>query len=104
MARTEIEALVTEKSLTLIAQSGNRDLIDWIADGRLEGDIPLKNVCAKLTPHLSDEVDSVVGLLGISKRRFLECAIIDAVNKAHQIIRDEGVWEALNHEEEQAAK
>lgn len=106
MSRSLLDALVTEKSLHFISIRANADLVDMLADGRLqiEGEeSPLKNICAKCTPHLSDQVDEVVGLLGISKRRFLEAAIIDAVNKAHEIMRSEGVFDEPEFEQEGGA-
>ena len=103
MSRTLLDALVTEKSPNFISVRANADLVDMLADGRLqiEGEeSPLKNICAKCTPHLSDQVDEVVGLLGISKRRFLEAAIIDAVKKAHEIMEAEGVFNEPEYMEE----
>ncbi len=93
--RSPIDALVTEKVLNFISTRRNADLIDLVAEDRLEHNIPLKNVCAKVTQQLSDEIDQVVGLLGVSKRRFLEAAYIEAVQRAHEIMKAEGVWEAI---------
>lgn len=94
--RSPIDALVTEKVLNFISTRRNADLIDLVAEDRLEHNIPLKNVCAKVTPQLSDEIDQVVGLLGVSKRRFLEAAYIEAVQRAHEIMKAEGVFDALD--------
>lgn len=94
--RTPLDSLITEHALRLVNQSGNADFTDVIVDGRVplvSGELPLKNVCAKVHPLLSDEIDQVVDLLGISKRRFLEAAFIEAVNKAKAIIDAEGVHE-----------
>jgi flavin-binding protein dodecin len=96
--RSPLDALVTEKSLFLISTSRNADLLDLIVDGRLEGNIPLKNVCAKVTPQLAARIDEVVDLLGVSKRRFLEAAFVEAVERAHQIMKAEGVWEVLGED------
>lgn len=79
--------MVTEKALSLINDSV--DLPD-LPESSL-----LKNVCAKVTSQLSEEIDQVCGFLGISKRRFLEAAFIDAVAVAQEIIRREGVAKAL---------
>ncbi|WP_213105801.1 hypothetical protein [Candidatus Protochlamydia amoebophila] len=94
--RTPLDSLVTEHALRLVNQSGNADFTDAILDGcipMVSGELPVKNVCAKVHPWLSDEIDKVVDLLGISKRRFLEAAFIEAVNKANAIIEAEGVHE-----------
>jgi hypothetical protein len=98
--RSPIDALVTEKVLNFISTRRNADLIDLVAEDRLEHNIPLKNVCAKVTPQLSDEIDQVVGLLGVSKRRFLEAAYIEAVQRAHEIMKAEGLREAIEEVEQ----
>ena len=95
MTRTVLDALVTEKTLSFISTRHNADLLDLVAEDRLENNILLKNVCAKVTPQLSDQIDEIVGLLGVSKRRFLEAAFIEAVAKAHEIMRAEGLFEVL---------
>lgn len=45
-----------------------------------------KNVCAKLSVQLSDELDSIVGLLNMSKRQFIEMALIQAIEHANHLI------------------
>ena len=94
--RSPIDALVTDKSLALISTSGNRDFLDLVLDGTIDANLPLKNVCAKVSSELSDEIDKVCDLLNISKRRFLEAAFIEAVQKAHAIMESEGVFQAMN--------
>lgn len=96
--RTPFDALVTEKALHFISTRRNADVLDLIAEDRIEANFPLKNVCAKVTPQLADEIDEVVGLLGISKRRFLEAAFVEAVQRAHEIMKVEGVWEVIEEE------
>ena len=92
--RTEVDRLVTERALRLISERRNLALFDHeeIAD-----QLGTKNVCAKVSPALAAEIDEVAGLLGISKRRFLEAAMCDAVFKAQAIIREEGLWPELEY-------
>lgn len=97
MARNSINALITEKSLSFISSTNASAIFDLVANDQVQHDIPLKNVCAKVAPQLSDEIDEIVGLLGISKRRFLECAFVDAVRSAKQIMAREGVFDAVDH-------
>lgn len=94
--RTALNALVTEKCLSLLNSYTN--LIDVMVEGdaTVVGDIPLKNVCAKVSAQMSDEIDSVVSMLGVSKRRFLEAAFYDAIQTAKKIMEEEGVFEALD--------
>lgn len=84
--RTCLDSLITQKALSLINNSVSSDLPD------LPG---LKNVCAKVTSQLSEEIDEVCALLGVHKRQFLEAAFIDAVATAREILRREGVFEVL---------
>jgi hypothetical protein len=94
MKRTNLDSLITEKSLALVNGSGSEFLLEIMTEQGTV-DLPIKNVCAKVSIELSDDIDSIVNLLGISKRKFLEAAFIDAVARAKEIIKDEGVWEAL---------
>lgn len=96
--RSRIDALVTEKSLNFLAVSRNADLVDIAASQDAENELGLKNVCAKLHPDQANEIDAVCGLLGITKRRFIESALLDAVALAHSIMDSEGVTEALDRE------
>ena len=96
MKRTHLESLVTEKALHLVNGSDNGWLVEKLSEENPDQDFPIKNVCAKVSVQLSNEIDSIVGLLGISKRLFLEAAFIDAVSKSKEIIDAEGVFEALH--------
>lgn len=91
--RTHLDSLVTEKVLSIINDSVSHDLP--LDDLPLSEGLPLKNVCAKVSSHLSEEIDKVCGFLGISKRRFLEAAFIDAVETANEIVRREGLYEVV---------
>jgi hypothetical protein len=48
----------------------------------------LRNVCAKLHPDLVDRLDTVLGLLGMSKREFIQIALIDALDRAEKTLDD----------------
>jgi hypothetical protein len=88
--RTFFDRLITLKTLKLMDVNGG--FLDLIADDQLVHNVPLKNVCAKVTPALADEIDRMAVLLGISKRRFLEAAFIEALRQAEEIMEREG-WE-----------
>jgi hypothetical protein len=99
--RTALEALVTERALHFISSRHNPDLVDAIvdhADFLGTPSVLIKNVCAKVSVRLSDSIDEVCALLGVQKRRFLEAAFMEAVERAHAIIEAEGVYELLTHE------
>lgn len=93
--RSHLDSLVTEKVLGLLNDiRGSSDLVDHVESS------DLKNVCAKVSVNLSDEIDQVVGFLGVSKRIFLESAFIDAVETAQEIMRREGLFEAYSQRQE----
>lgn len=56
---------------------------------------PLKNVCAKVSVSLSERLDNTTSTLGISKRQFIEMALIEALDRADEIMGDVGIDEAL---------
>lgn len=93
--RSPLNALLTEKALHFVSIRRNEELADHILNSP-EWDSPqLKNVCAKVSAQLSDEIDQVVSVLGVSKRRFLEAAFIEAIAMARQIMDQEGVTASL---------
>ena len=93
--RSHLDSLVTEKVLGLLNDiRGSSDLVDRVESS------DLKNVCAKVSVNLSDEIDQVVGFLGVSKRIFLESAFVDAVETAQEIMRREGLFEAYSQRQE----
>lgn len=91
--RTPLDLLVTHAALAQMVETDFMQLLtdDALASPEFSGQV--KNVCAKVSVRLSDEIDTVCGFLGISKRKFLEAAFIEAVDKAKQIIVAEGVHE-----------
>lgn len=48
----------------------------------------LRNICAAITPELFDQVEGCCSMLEISKRRFVEAALVEAVAKASAIVAD----------------
>ncbi|KFB70930.1 MAG: hypothetical protein AW09_003955 [Candidatus Accumulibacter phosphatis] len=91
--RTMLDALVTGEALKLIHQCRNADAIDHFPSLQ----VGTRNVCAKVHPELADDIDQVCGLLGISKRRWLEAAFVEALDKTKAILQAEGVWEELGN-------
>lgn len=94
--RSPIDALVTEKSLNIVSGSGNADLFDHLGVIEKAESGLIKNVCAKVSTDLATDIESLCDVLGISKRRFLEAAMLEAVAKAKAIMDAEGVWDALD--------
>ena len=91
---SDLKEFLHYKALGLKFSLENSDLTDAVIESG-NAPIPLRNVCAKLTPELADRLDKTCNHLGISKRQFIERALIEAMNMADQALDECGVWEAL---------
>ncbi|MBS1196860.1 MAG: hypothetical protein H6R18_645 [Proteobacteria bacterium] len=94
-ARSPLDLLVTHATLSIMVEGS---LPQSMTDQLLESPevaSQVKNVCAKVSVQLSDEIDNICSFLGISKRKFLEAAFIEAVDRANAIMETEGVHEHL---------
>jgi len=86
------KALGVKHSLTSLI-----DLEDVIGeDGKLnvtneqgkKEKLEIKNVCAKLPIHISDRIDNTVKYLDIRKRKFIEMAILQALDDADEVLSE----------------
>lgn len=50
--------------------------------------LPLKNICAHISQQLFERVEQCCNTLDISKRRFVEMALIEALDKAEAIVAE----------------
>jgi hypothetical protein len=64
--------------------------------------VPLRNVCAKLAFPLVERLDNALGVLDISKRQFIELAIIEALDKVDQYLVDVDAFEYVDARAEEA--
>jgi len=64
---------------------------DPLAEELIAESLELKNVCAKLPTSLVDRLESTLQVLHISKREFIEIAIIAAIDEAVEIMAENGV-------------
>lgn len=64
-------------------------------EGGVDSSDVIKNVCAKMHISVSDRIDSVVDYLGMSKRQFIEAAVLQALDEASGIIRSLNADEVL---------
>lgn len=81
----QLQDLLTQRILSFKLR--NVRPIDDILDDPKLADMPgTRNVCAKLSIPLSQEIDEVCSLLDVSKRRFIEAAIIHALREARRLM------------------
>ena len=84
-----LEELVTLKALEAKRLNhGGGDVQDRMIDTVLmkSDGAEFRNVCAHVSIPLADELDNLCAALDISKRRFVEGALIDAVKRANAIV------------------
>lgn len=85
----KLDELITLKALEQKRlQHGGGDVQDMLIDDFLmksDGD-KFRNLCAHIGIPLADEIDNLCESLDISKRRFIEGALIDAVKRSNAIL------------------
>lgn len=85
-----LDELVRLKALEIKRlHSGHGDMQDHIIDDLLkQNGSEFRNICAHISPALYAEIDELCGNLSISKRRFVEGALIDAVKRGNAIMAE----------------
>lgn len=90
------EEVIQLQVLKLKAQSSGR--FGHLTDHLLES-VPetpeIRQMCAKVSSLLYDDLEQVCGLLDLSKREFIESAVSDALKRAHEVIDRSGLMEVL---------
>lgn len=56
----------------------------------------LRQMCAKVSAPLYDDLENTCKLLDMSKREFIESAVSDALQRAHEVINRSGVMDDLS--------
>lgn len=99
----ELHELIQLQALKL-KQSVTRSVPDQVLDKLLESDSQGKarQVCAMVSPQLFDDLERICQMLDISKRRFVEGALVDALDKAKQIVAQVDPFEHAEHQQEGA--
>ena len=81
MENSQFDEFITYRALALKFRGSQGFLPDAVLDAA-----QFRNVCAKLHPELIDRLDEIIGLLDMSKRDFIELALIEALNRAEKIL------------------
>jgi hypothetical protein len=88
----KFDEVIRLKALQLKAlNSGqsNQELIDAQLDlPEVSKELKLRQVCAMVSPQLFNELEGTCELLGISKRRFVEGALVEAIDRAAAIVNE----------------
>lgn len=78
--------------------SGRGALLErLIESGQVEADgsLPLRQMCAKVSVELYQDLENTCGALDMTKREFIEAAVSDAIHQAKLVIEKSGGLEAL---------
>lgn len=74
------------KQKQLTTQGSDIDLVDFVLRHQPEVPEQMRNICATISASLFNEVENCCSMLDLSKRRFVELALQDALAKAATII------------------
>lgn len=69
------------------------EMPEWILKGAMEQNpeeakLHFRNICATITTSLFDKVETHCSTLSISKREFVEMALVDLVEKTNAIVNE----------------
>ena len=87
MKNQQFNEVLLAKALTFKHDTSCQNIPEAVLD-----QMPLKQVCAKLSHELSDNIDNVCGVLNISKRSFIELALINAVAEFEAIASEYDIF------------
>lgn len=103
--RTILNALLLEKTLVRISELNTANLYEDALEHAEElGQLQTRNVCAKVETVIADRLDSICHDLQVQKRLFIETAIVYAMDRAQEIMAEEGLNDLLNEENMKGGK
>ena len=96
------QELLTYKILHFKNMVANTNLPDLILENSLEGELAsnlkLKNVCAKLSPQLVERLDNAISLLDMSKRLFIETALIQSLDEFDRLCSNLNIHDEIEND------
>lgn len=96
-----LDEILTYKALAFKHGADQGPLLDLVVAQNAENPAlqnVTKNVCAHLSIQLVDRLESALGVLDMSKRQFIETAIIDALDRFDAIAQDYDIFERFEVE------
>lgn len=90
----KFDQLIQYKTLDRLHSLSGSDLVDRLAVPE-DQKAQMKNVCALIHVSLFEELESMCGLLGLSKRQFIEACLIEGLAKAEKIVDEVGLHKAI---------
>lgn len=98
---SDFKQFIQYRALAFKFSLQNAEITEAVIESGAEP-IPLRNVCAKLTVELAERIDRTADTLGISKRQFIERALIEAMDQVDAMIAEVGVFDDLEARGEQS--
>lgn len=98
---SDFQQFLQYKALARKFSLQNTEFSESLIESGVYPAIQLRNVCAKLTVELADRLDRTCSNLSVSKRQFIEVALIEAMDQADSALNDCGVWDELDKQLEQ---
>jgi hypothetical protein len=89
------DKLIQFKALSQIYGNGADLLEKMVNPNNLEETekVKMRNVCALISVQLFDRLEKTCALLELSKRQFIEASLIEALDRADEIVQQEGVFD-----------
>lgn len=90
----------------LAAKHDNAQVSAGLIDSHIEAvsaAFPTRQIATVVAATLVDDLDDLLAILKMTKRQFLEMALIDAMQKANEILDVHGVHEFFEDQAAQAA-
>lgn len=81
---TNVDQLAILTALKHSRTSRNTSALDYLLKENAPEHFGLKRIQFETWPGLVDELEEVCMLFDISKREFLEAAVVDSINRAHE--------------------
>ena len=80
--------------------SGNTEMMEKIIEENAAKSEEFKTVCAPISVPLFERMGLMMQILGMSKRQFIEMAIVEALDRCDEIMKEVDVFESTRQEEE----
>jgi hypothetical protein len=106
MTHTHMQEFLTQKVLNFKNGKLSGFESDYLVDLALEEteSEKVKNVCARLSIPLIEEIDNSIAILGCSKRRFIEVAVIEALRQFNDISKEWDIFDNYEKHTEEMKK
>lgn len=81
---------LTYRALAYKFDGDGSALLEHAIESAQGDDVPVRNMCAKVHPHLIERLEAVCELMDVSKRRFIEVAVSSAIHEAEELLAQHG--------------